>query len=222
MLGDLNIKHIVNLKSLQLLNLNSLSNFSNNFFNSLKFSKLLNNLYLPTLCKLSLYSSVSPLPKATIITLFLPKKNLEQKRQPLCNWVLLNIFVSVTKCSTTVEAWSQRHYSLLQGLKKNPLWAKVNLFYILLTCYARIKVEALTCCVSTQSERLLVCYSSYSPQKIWTSICRYLRIFVTEKTKQWLFSSEKHINSSSSPHCLAHTVVSWHTERAREFTHLLY
>lgn len=108
------------------------------------------------------------------------------------------------------------HCWLSQGLKKNPLWAKVNLFYILLTWYARIKVEAFTCCVSTQSERLLVCYSSYSPQKIWTSICRCLHIFVTKKTKQWIFSSEKHVNSSSSPHRLAHTVELADTQKEQD------
>lgn len=35
-----------------------------------------NSQYLLTLCKLSLYSSGLPFPKATIMTLFLPKKNL--------------------------------------------------------------------------------------------------------------------------------------------------
>lgn len=44
-----------------------------------------------TLCKLSLYSSVSPLPKATIMTLFLPKKNLWNK------WLLYG-----SKCDVNV------------------------------------------------------------------------------------------------------------------------
>lgn len=49
---------------------------------------------LPTLCKLSLYSSVSPLPRATIMTLFLPKKNLCNRR------ARLNVSLIPAGCAT--------------------------------------------------------------------------------------------------------------------------
>ena len=42
----------------------------------------------------------------------------------------------------------------------------------------------ITCCVSMRSWCLSACYSSYSPQKIWTSVCRCPHIFVTVKESQ--------------------------------------
>lgn len=46
-----------------------------------------------------------------------------------------------------------------------------------------------TCCVSRQSGRLWVCYSSYSPQKIWTGFCTCPHISVTTTTKPCLVNS---------------------------------